>query len=104
MIAIPFQVSETEWSIFIALQDDNLERMKQYDPASVTIAKCGEPWTHLKLRDVIIGYATPADLDHIFELQRNGHGREALQHLSRGFRFRPERGDSLADAYNRIGT
>lgn len=91
MFVIPFQVNATEYSIFVALQDDSLARMKEYDPAEVNLNKLG--FEKLKLKDVIIGYATDADFQECMKLANGGDVRILLRRLSRGFLFRPEAGD-----------
>ncbi|TAL03527.1 MAG: hypothetical protein EPO08_03915 [Rhodospirillaceae bacterium] len=88
---IPFQVSATEYSVFVCLQDENIERMRQYDPAEVTLNKIGFPG---KLKDVIIGYGTDEDFERISRALNSGTDvRAVLRTLSRGFRYRPDQGD-----------
>lgn len=98
MFAIPFQLNELEYSVFIILENENLERLKEYDPAELSVRKfIVHIPPHLKLRDIIIGYATPTDLEKIKEMaQADEKPTKILQYLSRGFRFRPEAGDSDA--------
>jgi len=93
MIVIPFQLNDREYSVFVMLQDDNLERIRIYDPAEVQINKLGERFQKLKLKDVIIGYGTDDDQRKVLELCGAGQPREALKYLSRGFAFRPDQGD-----------
>jgi hypothetical protein len=91
---IPFQLDEREYSVFVVLGDDGVERIKAYDPAQLNIWKLPEYWRRLRLRDVLIGYATPADIERMMEMiQRDGNPLEALRFLSRGFEFRPADGD-----------
>lgn len=50
MIAIPFQVSDTHYSVVLVLQDDNIERIKSCDPAVFESGKVlVEPFKSLKL-------------------------------------------------------
>jgi hypothetical protein len=96
MLCIPFQVSETHFSLFITLDDASLSRMKQYDPAEVTFAKVmeGSTMKGLILKDIIIGYATAKDIAHILDLAKTDQPlREGLKYLSRGYAFRPDQGD-----------
>ena len=39
MLSIPVRLNETEYVLFIALQDANIERIKQYDPVEVVPEK-----------------------------------------------------------------
>ena len=41
MTVIPFQINANEYSIFVALGDDNIGRIRVYDPAQVEIGKLG---------------------------------------------------------------
>lgn len=93
MIIIPFQVGPLEYNVFVALQDENLERMKAYDPAQLEPRKLGHPWDFMRLNVVLIGYATEADIAEIQDLAARGRGAEIPKRLSRGFKFRPEAGD-----------
>jgi hypothetical protein len=92
MTTIAFQVSPTEFNVFVCLKDDNLARIRAYDPAEIDAAKF-LPYASLKMRTVIVGYATDAEeaeLQHAPQKDVPG----LLEKLSRGFAFKPESGDS----------
>ncbi len=94
MLVLPFQISRTEYSIFVALPQDSIDRMRAYDPAEVTIAKLGGRYADLKLKDLIIGYATADDEKAVMKIIREENDpRKALKFLTRGFRYRPDMGD-----------
>jgi hypothetical protein len=97
MYVIPFQLNASQYSVFIVLQEENLERIRQYDPAEVSLAKVHElqpqRFEGLKLKDVLIGYGTDADVREALHLLATGAVRQGLQLLSRGFRYRPDAGD-----------
>lgn len=93
MILIPFKINEKEFNIFCVLQADNLERIREYDPAQIQPYKLGPEWDNLKLDTVIIGFANNRDLQRVQSLIAVGQTEEALKHLSRGFQFKPEAGD-----------
>lgn len=96
MLVIPFDVPGTnhkQYSVFVVLQDENWSRMTQYDPAEVPIARLGMPWVTKTLKDVVIGYANATDLAEVQRHVTAGEPMKALRHLSRGFAFRPDRGD-----------
>jgi hypothetical protein len=101
MFIIPFQVSQTEYTLFIALDQENIDRIKNYDPAEVVKTNLGQPWSGLALKDVIIGFATEEEKNKVMELWKAGQPQKALRLLSRGFKFRPDRGDS-DDQYQRM--
>lgn len=94
MQIIPFMVDEGHFNIFVVLEDENLRRMKAYDPAQFALDKLPGEWRSRKLNVVIIGYATPADLAHVKHLADAGVPDAVLVFLSRGFAFRPDLGDS----------
>jgi hypothetical protein len=96
MYVIPFQFNNTEYSVLVILQDENLERMKQYDPAEVSIAKVLEQrpaLQKLRLRHIHIGYGTESDMQECSRMISEGNLHGALALLSRGFRYRPQDGD-----------
>ena len=93
MIVIPFSLNAREYSIFVALQDDNVDRMKQYDSAQVDVSAMPPEFRHKRLMKVIVGWATTEDIQHVIALGLDDKGAEALQYLSRGFEFRPDKGD-----------
>lgn len=94
MVILPFKLNEYEYSIFVVLQDENLDRLKSYDPAEVNVVKMGGAWALLRVREVFIGYATDADLNTVTHLLKNNKIQEALKFLSRGFVYHPALGDN----------
>jgi hypothetical protein len=91
MILIPFQINAREYNVFIALDDQSLERIGAYDPAQVQAQEMGGAFRHLKLKTVLVGYANEEDVQRVLKIiRRDGDPREALQFLSRGFEFRPD--------------
>lgn len=97
MYTIPFQVSPTEFSVFVVMRDENIDRIKAYDPAEVRSEKFGLPWVHLKLKDVIIGYCTAEEEVEIKAITSPEQTVEMLKKLSRGWAYRPEAGDHDLD-------
>jgi len=90
---IPWQVDATHYSVMIVLQDGNIDRMRAYDPVEIPLSMMGPTFAGLELRDVTVTYATDADLREVERLAQQGEIRDALRYLTRGFRFRPDRGD-----------
>jgi len=96
MLAIPLRISETEYSIFLVLGDDNLERIRAYDPAELSVPKVvaqNPRIARLTLKDVVICYATLAENEELIRLAGEAKFVEALRKLTRGFRYRPKEGD-----------
>jgi hypothetical protein len=101
MFIIPYRVDQDHYSLFIVLQRENIARITEYDPATVEPSKMGSEWSRLKLMDIFIGYATDEDvalirnqLRHETGLTRTATVQQVLNHLSRGFRYRPDPGDN----------
>lgn len=94
MFCLPIQISPTEFALYIFLQDENLERMRQYDPAEVKMAHLGDAFKGaLRLKEILIGWASEEDFERVMELCQRGEPKEALRHLTRGFRYRTDQGD-----------
>lgn len=95
MTVIPFRHNADEYSIFCALDSEGVARIKAYDPAQLEISKLGDPWQGLRLRGVLVGYVTTADIEHIRKMLATdaNNVEDILKYLSRGFAFRPEAGD-----------
>lgn len=96
MQIIPFQTGPASYNIFVVLEDDNLARLREYDPAQLGLEKLPAKWNALRLGTVIIGYATQHDIAQVHFLLHEGEVKRALELLSRGFVFDPTRGDSDA--------
>jgi hypothetical protein len=94
MMIMPVRASATEYDLNIILEDENIARMKEYDPAEIITGLMTDQFKQLKIRNVTILYANATDLAHVMILCDAGKPREALQYLARGFEFRPDRGDS----------
>lgn len=94
MMMIPFAVSRDEYSVFVILEAENLQRMKDNDPAQVNVWKMPDEYRRMKLRDVIIATPSPEDTAEAILLIRSGKPKDALQLLSRGFQYKPREGDS----------
>ena len=93
MLSIPVQLNETEYVLIIALQDANIERIKQHDPAEVVPEKLGGNWAKLTLKQIHITYATEEDERTITALFREGNVRDAVRFMRRGFKYQPTMGD-----------
>jgi hypothetical protein len=97
MNSIPFQVSETEYSILITLEPTNIERIQRYDPGVIQHAEIiamVPKLASLKLRDIIIGFI--ADDDELIKFREITDSKglfAGLSFLNRGFEMRPDLGD-----------
>jgi hypothetical protein len=92
MLSLPFKISDTEIDLYVILENDNIERIKKYDPAEVVRTNLG-PMSKFAIRNVVIMYASKADLATVMPMFENGEPKEALMYLSRGWQYRPESGD-----------
>ena len=93
MMALPMLVSETEMDVFIILQSENIDRLMEYDPAELVKDRMGD-YAKLGIRNVVITYATDADIATIMPMLQDGNLRDALRHLTRGWQYRQEAGDN----------
>lgn len=92
MRSMPLIVNERCYDLFIILEQDNLERIKSYDPAEVLTANFPAEITDRKVRTVVILYATDDDMRVVMHFCERGDPTGALRYLSQGFRWRPELG------------
>lgn len=93
MMTIPLQVNSVEYDLVIVLEDENIERLKGYDPGEVDISKLG-PFSNLRVRRIQITYANPEEVKLIGLCNTRGQLAGILNNLSRGWKFRPELGDN----------
>lgn len=95
MILAPFQINDEEYILIVALQDENLDRIKQKDPAQLQIEKLPEPFAHLKLKEVQLTYMTEKEFK---VAQSMIHNREDamsfMKKLCSGWKYQPDLGDN----------
>lgn len=96
MRCIPAIISEDYYDLFIILREDNLTQIKRYDPAEVTTLSLPIECLSRKVNNIVIMYATDTDLKLVEALCERGNVQGALRHLSRGFTWRPNKGDGSA--------
>jgi hypothetical protein len=94
VLVIPFAIDARRYSVYVGFDDEGMERLKAYDPGELVLKQLGEPWISRELKDVLIGYCSPADFAKIQEIiaETNNPG-EALLYLTRGWKYRPDAGD-----------
>lgn len=97
---IPLKLNEAEYSLFVVLEQDNLARMRENDPAEITLSKLPDEFKVLRLRDLIITTPSVKDLNEAMEMVKNNDFRSALKHLTRGWYFRKEMGDKIIEKYD----
>lgn len=91
MLVIPFSDNPRTYKLFVVLEDDGIERIKEFDPAQIQLPLPG--FNDLVLERLFIGYANEEVKKQILDcVSSNAVGR-ALALLSSGSRFRPELGD-----------
>jgi hypothetical protein len=67
MTIVPFQSGPTEYSILIVLDQNNINRILQRDPACVMVEKLPRIWRKRKLKDVVVCYGTKQDMEAFAE-------------------------------------
>src|SRR2546423_2251058 len=94
MLTIPIQVSTTMFDLICVLEDENLQRMQEYDPAEVILGKLPSRYGQLRLRRIGLYYANPEQVKRLVSMPSAKDGLAMITgELSRGFKFRPELGD-----------
>lgn len=93
MMALPLPISEREFDLLVVLEQENLDRMRAHDPGEVIKSSMGGPWAAMQMRNVILAYLPPEERTQFLELMAEDVNA-AVQWLSRGYRWRPEAGDS----------
>ena len=101
MLVVPFQVSPTDFSVFVVLREENVQRIMKYDPAEFRMRSLPPEWQGMRLKDVVIGFATEAEVEDLLKAKSREAMAEKLQKLSRGWKFKPDRGDH-DNPYERI--
>lgn len=91
MLLIPFSDKPGTYKLFVVLENDNIERMKEADPAQITFPLQGFEDKRLKM--MLLVHVSEEEKQHVLRLMQDGKPGEILQYLSRGFVFRPEAGD-----------
>jgi hypothetical protein len=97
VFTIPYQVDDDHYNVMVVLADVNIARLKLRDPVELCTQAlhetCGKPFAKLRLRDVVITYATVEEIKAVTVMLDAGEGHKALRLLTRGYKFRPEEGD-----------
>jgi hypothetical protein len=93
MRAIPVIVSEDYYDLFIILEEENIRRMKTYDPAELLTTNLPVEFITRKVNNIVLMYATADDLKRVTAACAMNDVSGALRILSRGFQWRPDRGD-----------
>jgi hypothetical protein len=94
MMTVPLQVNAVQFDLFVILEIENIERIKQYDPAEIVGKNLGHPWKDLKIRNVMILFATAEETKRLSGCPSKEAVVTMLKELSRGWTYRPDKGDS----------
>lgn len=94
MIAIPMQVTATQYDIIVVLEDINIDRMKKYDPAVIDMDKFKSVVGDLKIREVVLLYANEEETRRLSSSTGGDDSKEILRSLIRGYEDHPELGDN----------
>ena len=97
MLTIPIQRSASEFDLYVVLEDENLKRIRDYDPCEIATSKLGPIWNAMRLRTVCLYFATADEIKVLTSIQDRTGVLKFIDCLARGFKFRPELGDSDAN-------
>ena len=86
MMVMPFQVNPLEYMLLVLLKDDNVDRIRQYNPAEINLEALDSLFHTLKLKEIHISYADEADDAVLHDLARAQDVRAIVKHFSRGLR------------------
>ena len=84
-----------EVDLVLVLAEENIERLKRYDPAQVKWIELPHEVSMRRPHSIGVAYATAAELAAIERMSVSDPDwkEKALEMLSRGFEFRPDLGD-----------
>lgn len=94
MLVLPVALGAREYVLIIVMRKENIARIKDHDPAEVIPAKLGGQWAGMAVRAIHIAYATEPEARDLVECVRRGDLMGALGMLRKGWKFRPDLGDS----------
>lgn len=92
MLIIPAHHPNGDFDLLIVLEQENIDRIKEYDPAELKWNELGY-FSDVKPRSIQITFGSPEDIKKIHELAKVGKPVEAIKLVTRGWKFRPESGD-----------
>lgn len=94
MMAVPYQINAREFDVFVILEDENIKRIKEYDPAEIIKKSFPRGYHNLEMRNLIIAYATSEELKEVMECKTGMQMKAIFRKLSRGWKYKPKEGDS----------
>jgi hypothetical protein len=96
MLVIPLQVNKDEYDLFLIMKPANISRIEKYDPCIIPTEAVDKvfPRDELKLRNLVMAYATDEEIKKIILDRQLGVGiGPTLKMLSKGWQHLPEDGD-----------
>jgi len=81
------------FDLLIVLEDENLARMRDGDPANFMPETAEAGLATKPIRTIVIASEGPHNIAHLKELAAAGDLRGILKLINRGFEHRPEQGD-----------
>lgn len=92
MLLIPLHWPNGKFDLVVVLEEENLDRMKEADPAEIRWEQLGA-FAAYKPSVVRICYGDAATCQGICKLMERGKVMEAVELVSHNWKFRPEAGD-----------
>lgn len=81
-------------AVVVVADEENVQRLNERDPIDIDIKKFGPPFADLKIARLLICIEDEAGIKKIGELKAKNDITGLIDHVLRGWKFRPERGDS----------
>lgn len=92
MTLIPLAIDDATMDVIVILRPNNIARILAHDPAELVHRNMGK-WSDRAIRNVVITYASDADMATIMPMIENGELQQAIRFLCRGWKHRPDAGD-----------
>ena len=96
MISVPIQYDSCCYDVWVFLEQENLDRIKEYDPAEWDLDKMPGNWRHLRLRKVVLAFASGQEIQRLMQSASRTEVIKLCKELSRGWKYKPQEGDSDA--------
>lgn len=94
MMCVPIQTGPDEYTVVVIFFDENIRRMKDYDPGELVISKFGLPWAAMRLKTLHFHYATTEEGNKLSGLKDMTELKDFLNYLSRGWKAQGDDHDS----------
>lgn len=93
MMIIPIKNND-QLSLLVCLEDDNIERVLNHDPVEILMEHLPAVYHNVTVKAIAVTYINEQDKEVLLRLLKENNIIAAIEHATRGFKYRPERGDN----------